>query len=736
MEFLNDLNDFIEVNITDQQIDTNFSDFNLLVDNKTGSHNSDTKPHLKRSREHFQSLLSDLAAVTDQLDNIKNAAERYAQQKKSVDIQIVKKALTKIQIIFENNIYRYGMISSCWSTPLYDFRVWAGLNMDQGERMPLGYEDRRSDGPDNIFMLLELLQQIDISQPEDTWKPDYEEFYALIQFEKVKINAYLRRLDYFEKYNEILEQRVSYYILKSKIFDISTMTMQKKMIATALQYMSLCRELLEEIKAKAGENLNTLPDQTQRAALAFHTEQLIDEVDRLASHGHFNGMSLLTGRFAKNHERATASMPLLLDAGITQTARMYIPTLTAYVLVTPDNIAQPWKWDVNDTFASKEETVKFINKLQKSIRTVEKSIQELKQLSANLQEENPYPDLQFDVLYAEKIQDIIKTYPMAINKLEYTARPEHTINTQSTLLLLTLKYAHVQITEKLHAMRELAVQACNSVYSDQERRELNKQFASLIKSIETISQHTSFNGEKLLHHDSIFCADRSIKWTIIFDESGMLQKDIEFYPLDPESLGLSDSRYYVEINSPDEANRCIGILDMALSMVHDNKAIINSHLQSAVIGEHTDSLMHEYTQALLSAKAGDKTSAYYIEYVTALIEFTKQLYAKAQSYAWMAASGAYTNEDRMKMAHYLTNLIENTLALLERAQELSDNLPQNITFSSQEKQKLSALTSYIKEVRTETTQFREEFKNRYFLQSISGARSAFEKIARILSIKE
>jgi flagellin-like hook-associated protein FlgL len=736
MEFLNDLNDFIEVNMTDQQIDTNFSDFNLLVDNRTGSHNSDTKPHLKRSREHFQSLLSDLAAVTDQLDIIKNAAERYAQQKKSVDIQIVKKALTKIRIIFENNIYRCGMIGSYWSNPLYDFRIWAGLNMDQCERMPLGYEDRRSDGPDNIFMVFELLQQIDISQPEDTWKPDYEEFYALIQFEKVKINTYLRRLDYFEKFNKIVEQGASYYVLKSKIFDTSTMTMQKKMIATALQYMSLCRELLEEIKAKAVENLNALPDQVKSRALAFHTEQLIDEVDRLASHGHFNGMSLLTGRFAKNHERATASMPILLDAGITQTARMYIPTLTVCVLVTPDSIAQPWKWEVNDTFASKEETTQFIKKLENSIRTVEKSTQELKQLSAKLPEENPYPDLQFDVLYAEKIQHIIKTYPTAVNKLEYTPRPGHPIHTQSTLLLLTLKYAHEQITEKLHAMRELAVQACNSVYSDQERREFNNQFAALIKSIATISQHTTFNGEKLLHTDSAFFEDRSVKLAIALDESGMLQKEIEFYPLDPESLGLSESRYYVEINSPDEANRCIGILDMALSVVHDNKAIINSYLQSAVIGGYLDSLMHKYTQALLSAKAGDKTSSYYIEYVTALIEFTKQLYAKAQSYAWMAASGVYTNEDRMKMAHYLTNLIENALALLERAQELSDNLPQNIAFSSQEKQKLSSLTSYIKKVRKETVQFTEKFKNRYFLQSISEARSAFEKIVWILSIKE
>jgi len=736
MEFLSGLSEFIEVNSADLEIEKYNSAFNLLVDNKTGADDPKTKPHLKRSREHFQNLLSDLDTIIVQLDNIKQAAESYAKKKDPAQIQAVNKALQKIQTTFENNVYRYGMFGSYWDNPLYDFRVWAGENMDQGEWMPLGYKDTKSDGPDKIYTLFQQLQKMDISKPKNTWSPVYEEFYALIIFEKVKINSYLRRLNYFEKFNKILDQGASYYALKSKIFDIHTMTMQKRMISAAVQYMSLSIELLEEIKTTAQENLKALPDQNATTALAFHTEQLIDEVNRLASHGHFNGMSLLTGRFAKSNGMALASMPILLGSDISQVARMYIPTLTSYTLVAPDNIANPWTWDVYEAYTSEQDTSQFINRLDNSINIIQKSIKELEQLSAKLPEQDPYSKLQFDSLSGEKIQNIVKTYPLSRYKLDYNPQPEHSINTQSTLVLLILKYAHEQITAKLIKMRELAVQACNSVYNDEERMEFNKQFASLIKDIEAISKETLFNGEKLLHTDSDLYSDRNIKLSLVFDESGDIQKELQLSPLDPETLGLRESKYYLEIKSPNEGNRAIGMLDYALAIVNYNKARINSCLQSVVIGVYKDSIMQDYTHLLSSAKTGKNIAGKYIEYLDKLIKFIKQVCIKTKSYAWMAVSGVYTYGDRRHLEQNFSNLLEDTHTLLVQAQELLDELPQDVVLSKQEKSKISALSGYITKVRTETAQFKEEIKGKEFLQTGSNARSVFEKTAWILSIKE
>ncbi|MBN1797057.1 MAG: hypothetical protein JW822_00655 [Spirochaetales bacterium] len=736
MEFLSDLNEFIEVPIPDQEIEKNDQALNILVDNRTEPDNTTTKPHFNLSRQHFKNLLSDLDAVTAQLDRIKQAAESYAKQKNSAHIQTVKKALNKIQTIFEYNIYRTGMSGSYWSNPLYDFRVWAGENMDQGERMPLGYMDTKSDGPDKIFVIFQQLQEMDITKTKDTWESVYEDFYALITFEKVRINSYLRRIDSFEKFNTILDQGASYYALKSKIFDIPTMTMQETMLSTAVRYMSLSIELLEEIKSAAKENLKALPDKKAAEALAFHTEQLIDEVNRLASHGHFNGMSLLTGRFSRNHEQATSSMYILLGAEMSESTRVYIPTLTAVSLVVPGNMAQPWKWDVYEAFTSEQKTNQFIAALDTSIGKIKQSMQNLDQLAKKLPEHDPYSKLSFDSMYQESMQYFLKSYSLTIKNLAYTAQPEHSINTQSTLVLLTLRNAHELITEKLINMRELAVQACNSVYNDQEHMKLNDEFAALIKSIEKITEQTVFNGEKILHTDSTLSSDRSIKLDLVCDEDGIIQKQLLLFPLDPKALELSRSNYFLEINRVDEANRAIGILDWALAKVNSNKARIGSCLQSVFIAEYKDSLMRDYIKLLTSAPKKNNSAATYLEYLGNLVDFTKHVYKKAEEYAWMAMSGVYTYNDREQMAFYFSNLLHDVQTLIKHAQTLSEALPQDITFNNQQKTKLSALVKYLAKIGAETSNFMEEIKNSDFLRSIGSARNVFEKITWIISIKE
>ena len=59
--------------------------------------------------------------------------------------------------------------------------------------------------------------------------------------------------------------------------------------------------------------------------------QLVDEVDRIASHAQFNGMNLLTGRFAREtgENVVTASMWFHIGANMDQRERVYIGTMTA-----------------------------------------------------------------------------------------------------------------------------------------------------------------------------------------------------------------------------------------------------------------------------------------------------------------------------------------------------------------------------------------------------------------------
>jgi flagellin len=64
--------------------------------------------------------------------------------------------------------------------------------------------------------------------------------------------------------------------------------------------------------------------------IQVEVSSLIDEIDRIASHAQFNGMNLLTGRFARENGEnvVTTSMWLHIGANIDQRERVYISTIT------------------------------------------------------------------------------------------------------------------------------------------------------------------------------------------------------------------------------------------------------------------------------------------------------------------------------------------------------------------------------------------------------------------------
>ena len=72
-------------------------------------------------------------------------------------------------------------------------------------------------------------------------------------------------------------------------------------------------------------------DTDDRILIQVEVSQLIDEIDRISSHAQFNGMNLLTGRFARQtgENTVTASMWLHLGANMDQRRRMYIGTMSS-----------------------------------------------------------------------------------------------------------------------------------------------------------------------------------------------------------------------------------------------------------------------------------------------------------------------------------------------------------------------------------------------------------------------
>ena len=85
---------------------------------------------------------------------------------------------------------------------------------------------------------------------------------------------------------------------------------------------------LRELSVQASTGVYTDEDRMQ---IQVEVSALVDEIDRIASHAQFNGMNMMTGRFAKNvgENIITASMWLHIGANMDQRERVFIGTMTA-----------------------------------------------------------------------------------------------------------------------------------------------------------------------------------------------------------------------------------------------------------------------------------------------------------------------------------------------------------------------------------------------------------------------
>jgi flagellin len=101
-------------------------------------------------------------------------------------------------------------------------------------------------------------------------------------------------------------------------------------IQTAEGYLQESQDILHRMRELAIQASNGIYSTEDRMYIQVEVSQLIDEVDRVASHAQFNGMNMLTGRFAREDSMnaITGSMWLHIGANMDQRKRVYIGTMS------------------------------------------------------------------------------------------------------------------------------------------------------------------------------------------------------------------------------------------------------------------------------------------------------------------------------------------------------------------------------------------------------------------------
>ena len=105
-------------------------------------------------------------------------------------------------------------------------------------------------------------------------------------------------------------------------------------IQTTEGYLQETTDIIQRIRELAVQSSNGIYSAEDRMQIQVEVSSLIAEVDRIASAAQFNGMNMLTGRFARptGENTVTGSMWFHIGANMDQRTQVYIGTMSAMAL--------------------------------------------------------------------------------------------------------------------------------------------------------------------------------------------------------------------------------------------------------------------------------------------------------------------------------------------------------------------------------------------------------------------
>lgn len=140
-------------------------------------------------------------------------------------------------------------------------------------------------------------------------------------------------------------------------------------IQTTEGYLQETEDIIQRIRELAVQSSNGIYTDEDRMMIQVEVSSLIAEVDRIASCAQFNGMNMLTGRFARptGENSVTASMWLHIGANMDQRTQVFIGTMSAAALGlravgTEEIMTLESPDEANRAIGTLDEAIKKINK--------------------------------------------------------------------------------------------------------------------------------------------------------------------------------------------------------------------------------------------------------------------------------------------------------------------------------------------------------------------------------------
>jgi flagellin len=132
-------------------------------------------------------------------------------------------------------------------------------------------------------------------------------------------------------------------------------------------YLQETQDILHRLRELSVQSANGIYTDEDRMQIQVEVSQLVDEVNRIASHAQFNGMNLLTGTFARGAANGRI-MQFQVGANMDQNEQVFIGTMTATALGLQNVQGE----DGLFTIATPEDANKAIGSLDNALKVISK----------------------------------------------------------------------------------------------------------------------------------------------------------------------------------------------------------------------------------------------------------------------------------------------------------------------------------------------------------------------------
>ena len=139
-----------------------------------------------------------------------------------------------------------------------------------------------------------------------------------------------------------------------------------------------------------------------------------------------------------------------------------------------------------------------------------------------------------------------------------------------------------ETTDIMQRIRELAIQASNGIYSDEDRMQIQVEVSALVSEVDRIASSAQFNGMNMLTGRFARAAgENTVTGSMWFHIGANMDQRMQVYigTMSAEALGVRTvgTGEKLSIAAPDDANRAIGVIDNALVKINKQRADLGAY---------------------------------------------------------------------------------------------------------------------------------------------------------------